>query len=183
MIATAKTAEQPPLPTSPQALLEYIDTLGITYKVYDHDPIFTVEEGLHLKASIPGTHCRNLFLRDKKKNMFLVVAANETQIDMKKLAPVIDSGRLSFGSADRLWDNLGIRQGSVNPFCVINDKNNAIKVILDAAMMNADLVNYHPMDNAQTIGLTPNDLLKFMEESGNTYEVLDLSPAAPDIEA
>jgi len=176
-----KTQELESLPTSPADLLAYLDGLGVRYEIYDHDPIFTVEEGLHLKASIPGVHCRNLFLRDKKKRMFLVVAANETQIDLKKLADVIGAGRLSFGSGDRLWEYLGIRQGSVNPFCVMNDTGNAVQVVLDAAMMEADLVNYHPMDNAQTIGLSPADLLTFMENSGNAYEVLDLSGAAPDI--
>lgn len=176
-----KNEELEPLPTQPADLLVHLDGLGLSYKVYDHDPIFTVEEGLHLKAEIPGVHCRNLFLRDKKKRMYLVVAANETQLDMKKLAPVIDSGRLSFGSADRLWEYLGIRQGSVNPFCVVNDTDNAVKIILDAAMMEADLVNYHPMDNAQTIGLTPADLLIFMEDSGNEFAIVDLTAAAPDL--
>ena len=170
-----------PLPTSPAALLEFLDALGVTYKVHDHDPIFTVEEGLHLKASIPGVHCRNLFLRDKKKKMFLVVAANETKIDLKKISDVIGSARVSFGSGERLWDNLGIRQGSVNPFCAMNDTDNMVKVILDADMMAADLVNYHPMDNAQTIGLSPADLLKFMDAIGSEFEVVDLKPAAPDL--
>ncbi len=168
------------LPTSPEALFEYLDRLAVVYKIYDHDPIFTVEEGVHLKASIPGVHCRNLFLRDKKKQMFLVVAANKTKLDLKKLSDVIGSKRVSFGSADRLWEYMGIRQGSVNPFCVLNDVDDRVTVILDADMMAAELVNYHPMDNAQTIGLSPADLLKFMAASGNEFSVVDLKPAAPE---
>lgn len=168
------------LPTPPDKLLQLMDDLSLKYKVYDHDPIFTVEEGLHLKENIPGTHCRNLFLRDKKKKMFLIVAANETEIDLKKLPELIDSGRLSFGSADRLWENLGIKQGSVNPFCIINDKNKNVRIILDAHMMAQPLVNYHPMDNAQTIGLPPADLIKFIKSTEHEPEIIDLSPAAPD---
>src|SRR5436190_19340607 len=98
-----KAMENAPLPTTPAQLLEKLDALEIAYKIYHHAPIFTVEEGAHLKERIPGLHCRNLFLRDKKKAMFLVVAANETAIDLKKLENLIDSARLSFGSADRLW--------------------------------------------------------------------------------
>lgn len=167
------------LPTPPAALLEYLDKVGISYELFDHEPIFTVEEGEHLKKDIPGVHCRNLFMRDKKKNNYLLVLANETEVDLKKLPEIFDSGRLSFGSADRLWEHLGIRPGSVNPFTIINDPDNQVMMYLDASMMEAEIVNYHPNDNAQTIGLTPADLIKFIESLGHNYEVVDLSPAKP----
>lgn len=169
------------LPTSKDQLISILDDLTIIHKLYEHEPIFTVEEGEHLKKSIPGMHCRNLFLRDKKKKMFLVVAANETQIDLKKLQTVLDCGRISFGSGDRLWENLGIRQGSVNPFCIINDRDQNVRIILDAHMMAQPLVNYHPMDNAWTIGLSPDDLIRFIEHTSHDAEIVDLSPAAPDV--
>jgi Ala-tRNA(Pro) deacylase len=169
-----------PLPTTPEALFAVLDDLGITYGLFHHDPIYTVAEGESLKIDIPGLHCRNLFLRDKKKAMFLVVAANETAIDLKKLQGVLDCGRLSFGSADRLWNMLGIRPGSVCPFCIINDTDNSVRIILDAAMMDADIVNYHPLDNAMTIGLSPADLIKFIEYTGHQPHIVDLGPAAPD---
>ncbi len=168
------------LPTSKDQLISVLNDLAIAHKLYKHEPIFTVEEGEHLKKSIPGTHCRNLFLRDKKKKMFLVVAANETQIDLKKLQTVLDCGRISFGSGDRLWENLGIRQGSVNPFCIINDRDQNVRIILDAHMMAQPLVNYHPMDNAWTIGLSPDDLIGFIEHTNHAAEIVDLSDAAPD---
>ena len=109
-----------------------------------------------------------------------MTAANETEIDLKKLSDVIESGRLSFGSGDRLWQHLGIRQGSVNPFCVVNDPDGQVTLILDAKMMAADLVAYHPMDNALTLTLTPADLLQFLDGIGHHYQVTDLSAAAPD---
>ena len=168
----AKTADMP-LPTPPKKLLEILQALDILYTVYDHEPTFTVAESDKLKADIPGVHCRNLYLRDKKKKNFLVVAANETQVDMKWLQGKIECGRLSFGSGDRLWQYLGIRQGSVNPFTVINDTDHAVQVILDAKMMEGDIVNYHPMDNAQTLGLSPQDLLKFFAHTGHEPIILD----------
>jgi len=169
------------LPVPPEKLLEMLYSKGITYSIYHHAPIFTAAEGEHLKKEIPGVHCRNLFLRDKKKAMFLVVAANETQIDLKKLSGVLDCGRLSFGSAVRLWDHLGIRQGAVNPFCILNDQDKQVRIILDQGMMAADIVNYHPMDNAMTIGLKPDDLLSFIACVGHKPEIVDLGPAAPDV--
>jgi Ala-tRNA(Pro) deacylase len=169
----------PPLPTTPQALLNILQEIGVAYQIYDHEPIFRVEDGLHLKKSIPGLHCRNLFLCDKKKTMFLVVAANDTAVDLKKLDSLIGSARLSFGSPERLWKYLGIYPGAVCPFAAINDKNLEVNIILDGFMMKAPVVCYHPLDNAQTIGLTPADLLKFFAHTGHAAKILDLSPAAP----
>lgn len=170
----------PPLPTPAEALLATLDHLAVTYSLHHHPPVFTVEESAPLKAAIPGVHCRNLFLRDKKEKMFLVVAANETRIDLKKLQDVLGCERLSFGSADRLWRHLGVRPGSVCPFALINDKNHAVTVILDRDMMAAAIINYHPMENHLTIGLSPADLIRFVEFCGHTPHITDLTPAAPD---
>lgn len=160
------------LPFTPEDLFQVLKELEIEYTLHHHIPIFTVEEGEHLKKSIAGVHCRNLFLKDKKGAMFLVVAANETKVDIKALSSFLGCGRLSFGSAERLWENLGIRPGSVNPFCIYNDKAHNIKVILDADMMNAQLVNYHPMDNAMTIGVQPKDLEKFLLHCNHTADLV-----------
>lgn len=162
------------LPTRPQDLLKMLETARITYELHHHEPIFTMAEGEHLKKSIPGVHCRNLFVRDKKGTMFLIVVANETKVDLKKLEELLGCGRLSFGSPERLWQHLGIRPGSVCPFCIINDKDKQVSLILDAAMMKADIVNYHPLDNAMSIGLAPADLLAFFGSIGREYRILDL---------
>lgn len=175
MSEPAKAAAQEPLPTSPDDLFAILKELGIEYALHHHDPIFTVEEGEHLKVNIPGLHCRNLFIRDKKKHMFLVVLGNDTKVDLKCLQEQLECGRLSFGSADRLWQYLGIRPGSVCPFCAINDQEHQVQVVLDAQMMAAETVNYHPLDNAMTIGLSPADLLKFFEYTGHVPLTLDLN--------
>lgn len=168
-----------PLRVSAHSLLETLESIDIHVKLYEHSPIFTVAEGEHLKADMPGVHVRNLFLRDKKKNNFLIVAANETELDLKKLSELLNASRFSFGSPERLWEHLGIRPGAVNPFTVINDPDHQVSLYLDAYMMNADLMNVHPMDNAKTVGITPKDLIKFLEHIGHPYSIIDLSPAKP----
>lgn len=172
----------PPLPTPAAALLAILQDLGVTYNLYHHQPVFTVAESLDIERGMPGAHCRNLFVRDKKETMFLVVAQNETMIDLKKLSGLLACGRLSFGSAERLWENLGVRPGSVCPFSIINDKDMAVTIVLDKAMLQNDIVNYHPMENHMTIGLSPDDLVKFIEHTGHEAVILDLAPAAPDKE-
>ena len=167
-------------PTTPAQLLERLEDLDIPYNIYKHEAFFTVEEGLKFEKDIPGTHCRNLFLRDKKGRMFLITLANETAVDLKKLALLLGTGRLSFGSPERLWNTLGVRPGSVCPFAIINDGDKTVMSILDKSMMAADIVNYHPLINTMTVGLRPCDLLKFMEKCGHTPVILDLALAAPD---
>jgi Ala-tRNA(Pro) deacylase len=174
MPETAEQKESEPLPTTSEALLQILQELNIKYEIHYHEAVFTVEESAVINAAIPGTHCRNLYLRDKKKKNFLLVAANETQVDMKRLQEKLGCGRLSFGSADRLWQFLGIRPGSVCPFTLINDKDHEVQLILDGAMMQSEIVNYHPLDNRQTISITPADLLKFLAYTGHKPITLDL---------
>jgi len=180
MDESAVPAQETSMPTSPEALLAHLSALGIAYDLYHHEAVFTVAQSTALDAKIPGTPCRNLFLRDKKKKNFLVVLQHKTQIDIKKLPSVIGSDRLSFGSADRLWDYLGVRPGSVCPYALINDRHGDVTVILDHSMMATQKVNYHPLLNTMTISVTPKDLIRFIESCGHTPHIVDLSPAAPD---
>lgn len=163
------------LPTTPAALLARLDALGVTYTLYEHKPVFTVTEAETIDASIPGLHCRNLFLRDKKKQNWLVVLPNDREVDMKSLPDLIGSSRLSFGSADRLWEHLGVRPGSVCPFSVVNDTDNAVKIILDRKMTEAEIVNYHPLINTMTVSMKPEGLLTFLIDTGHTPKIVDFT--------
>lgn len=168
------------LPTTPARLLEHLAALGIRPDVHHHPAVFTVAEAEAVDRAIEGAHCRNLFLRDKKKNNFLVVLRNDTPVDIKKLQSLLGSDRLSFGSADRLWDYLGVRPGSVCPYSIINDTQHQVQIYLEKGMMEESCVNYHPLINTMTIGVAPSDLLRFIESTGHTPHIIDLTLAAPD---
>ncbi len=182
MNSTAEQIDSTEMPTSPEALMARLTELGIEYTLHHHKAVFTVAEAQTVERGMEGTHCRNLFLRDKKKNNFLVVLRHETDVDMKKLAPLIGADKISFGSADRLFEYLGVRPGSVCPYAIINDKSNDVKIILEKAMLEGDIVNYHPLLNTMTIGTTPANLVRFIESTGHTPHIVDLSAAAPDKE-
>ena len=168
------------MPTSPEDLLKALESLDIAYQLHHHEAVFTVAESDKIDAEISGTHCRNLFLRDKKKKNYLVVLQNATEVDMKKMHEVLGSARLSFGSSDRLWQYLGVRPGSVCPFAITNDADNNVSIILDKSMMETEIVNYHPLLNTMTVGLKPDDLLKFIETTGHEAHIVDFSAAKPD---
>jgi len=182
MSNTAEQIDSAPMPTSPEELMARLKDLGIDYAFHEHKAVFTVAEAQTVEHDIPGTHCRNLFLRDKKKNNFLVVLQNATEVDIKKLQPLIGADKLSFGSSERLWEYLGVRPGSVCPYAIINDKNMDVKIFLDKSMMDAERVNYHPLINTMTIGTTPAELIRFIESTGHTPHIIDFSAAAPDKE-
>lgn len=169
-----------PLPTAPEALLGLFDEIGMSYELTHHKAVFTVAESEDVDAEIPGTHCRNMFLRDKKKKMFLVSLANETEVDLKKMETVLECGRISFGSADRLWENLGVRPGSVCPYAVINNTDRNVPLILDAWMMEQEIVNFHPLINTMTVTTAPQEIIKFLDHINHPYKIMDLSPAKPE---
>lgn len=164
-----------PLPTSPQTLMGLLEKLDIDYKLYEHEAVFTVAESRELDLKIPALACRNLFLRDKKKKNFLITVGNDTSVDLKKTQKSLGCGRLSFGSPERLWENLGIRPGSVCPFCAVNDHAHQVQIVLDKAMMQATRVAYHPLDNRMTVSLTPDDLMKFFDHTGHKPVIVDFS--------
>ncbi|MGB0694561.1 MAG: prolyl-tRNA synthetase associated domain-containing protein [Rhodospirillaceae bacterium] len=159
---------------SQEDLLAKLTALDISHEVFSHPPVFTVEEAAATHGTIPGVHCKNLFLRDAKKKPWLVVCPFDRAIDMKALPDLIGSKRLSFGSADRLMEYLGVEPGSVTPFALINDPDHTVRVVLDAWMMEQPIVTYHPLVNTATVSLASGDLLRFIADCGHDPAIVDL---------
>jgi len=165
-------------PCTPDDLFKKLDALGIETTTITHPAVYTVEESKEHCSNIPGAHTKNLFLRNKKGQMWLLVCLEDRQIDMKLLAKILGAGKLSFGSADRLMEFLGITPGSVSPFTAINDKDNAVKVILDSQMMKQSPINSHPLTNTMTTSIAPADLVQFLTAIDHLPEELDMDNLA-----
>jgi Ala-tRNA(Pro) deacylase len=160
---------------SPQELLNRLDALGIKAETVEHEPVFTVAESKPIKARIPGAHSKNLFVKDKKGRFFLISAKDETPIDLKRTHEAIGaSGRLSFGSADQLRALLGVEPGSVTAFAVANDTEGKVTMVLDANLMEHERVNFHPLVNSMTTGVSREDLVKFLRATGHDPLILRL---------
>ena len=166
------------LPTSPIQLFAHLDELGIRTRTVQHPPVFTVEEAKALRGDLPGAHIKNLFLRNKKGEMWLVVAEESRPIDLKALGERLGAGRLSFGSPERLMNALGVIPGAVTPFALINDRAGQVSVAIDKAVLEQDPVNCHPLTNDMTTAIAPRDLLAFIERSGHKPLILDLGNGA-----
>jgi Ala-tRNA(Pro) deacylase len=154
-------------PATPDDLYARFDALGIAYTTHAHRPIFTVEEGADLKALLPGGHSKNLFLKDKKGQLFLLSALGDAKIDLNAVSKLIGSGRFSFGNAELLLQYLGVTPGSVTMFALINDTDGKVRFILDEGFFAHDPVNFHPLRNDATTAISPADMLKFARATGH----------------
>src|SRR5579884_4519057 len=156
------------MPATPEQLFAALDALGIKHSTVSHPPLFTVAQSRALRGCIPGAHTKNLFLRDKKGALYLVVAEENAAIDLKSLHRRLGaSGRFSFGSAELLREVWGVEPGSVSPFGAINDRQGRVTVVLDAAMMQHKTLNYHPLDNTMTTAIARDDLVRFLRWTGH----------------
>ncbi|MSP75078.1 MAG: prolyl-tRNA synthetase associated domain-containing protein [Rhodospirillaceae bacterium] len=157
----------------PQQLFAKLAALGIAQRTVEHPPVFTVEEAKALRGNLPGHHIKNLFLRNKKEEMWLVVALEDRTIDLKRLGEALGAGRLSFGSPERLRRHLGVEPGSVTPFALVNDETHVVRLALDRGVAEGGPVNAHPLVNTMTTAIAPADLLRLFEATGHAPRWLD----------
>jgi Ala-tRNA(Pro) deacylase len=159
---------------APEELFAFFDELGIAVETHRHEPVNTVEEAKALRGQLPGGHCKNLFLRTKKGDPWLVVCDEDRQVDLKRLSDALGAGRFSFGSPERLMAALGVAPGSVTPFALINDRaESRVAVVLDKGMLDHEVLNYHPLVNHMTTAIRRDDLLAFIRACGHRPTVVD----------
>jgi len=156
------------MPATPADLIAFLDSLGIASQTVDHPALHTVEDSRALRGDIPGGHTKNLFVKDKKSRLFLLVLSEEATIDLKRVHEKIGAqGRVSFGGPELLEEVWGVKPGSVTPFGAINDKAGRVTIVLDAAMMRHERLNFHPLVNTSTTGLASADLVRFLRATGH----------------
>ncbi len=158
---------------SPQQLFDRLAELGIDHKTVEHEAVFTVDQAKQHRGVLPGHHIKNLFLRNKKEEMWLVVALEDRTIDLKQLGERLGAGRLSFGSPERLRTYLGVEPGSVTPFSLINDTARKVSLVLDRGLSNGGPINAHPLTNTMTSAIVLPDLLRFFEATGHAPRWLE----------
>ena len=144
-------------------LLAFLEAHRIEARTVDHPAVFRVDEGQEIKASMPGAHTKNLFLKDAKDQLWLISALGETSIDLKRLHPVIGSARLSFGNPALMQETLGVTPGSVTAFGLINDTHHRVRFVLDLALAEAELVNFHPLTNTATTAVSQAGFRRFLD--------------------
>ena len=164
------------MPKTPEDLFAYLDELGISVTTVKHPPLYTVADSQALRGEITGGHTKNLFLKDKKGSYFLVTVGEEAFVDLKSIHRVIGAkGRVSFGKPEPLMDLLGVEPGAVSAFGPINDPDGKVTVVIDAPLMDHDVINAHPLTNDATTSIRRDDLVRFLETTGHSPKILNVS--------
>ena len=158
-----------------QKVLDKLKELEISYDMYEHPPLPTIEMALEYWKDLPSTHCKNLFFRNHKGNKhYLVVFECHQQMAIHQIEKMLKQGKLSFASEQRMEKYLGLRPGSVSPFGLINDTEKHVKLFLDKNLKDAPLLSFHPNDNSASLVVKNEDFIKFLQWWGGEYEFLDL---------
>lgn len=158
------------MPATSEELLARLRELSIEFTQHEHAALRTVQQSRQLRPSLPGAHCKNLFLKDKKGQYWLVVAQEVRPVDLKALPAQIGAARLSFGRAERLLEVLGVEPGAVTPFALINDPEHRVRVVIDAAIFDHEFANFHPLINTATITIRSEDLRRFVTAMGHQMQ-------------
>ena len=166
------------MPLSPDQLHDYLKDLNIAVTTVTHPPLFTVADSQHLRGSIAGGHTKNLFLKDKKDNYFLVTVDEDATVDLKQIHHIIGAAsRVSFGKPEKLMEYLGVIPGSVTVFGAVNDTAHQVSVVIDAELMKNDVINGHPLTNEATTSIKREDLIRFLKATGHEARILPVSSA------
>jgi Ala-tRNA(Pro) deacylase len=161
---------------TPAELFAYLDELGIEVSTVSHPPLFTVADSQALRGEIAGGHTKNLFLKDKKDNFFLVTVEEEAEVDLKQIHHVIGAAsRVSFGKPEALMELLGVIPGAVTAFGLINDERGVVKFVIDSALLEHKIINAHPLTNEATTSISADDLLRFVLATGHEPSILKVS--------
>ena len=161
--------------TKKEKVLQVLKELDISYELYEHPPVPTVEEALPYWENIDATHCKNLFFRNHKGNRhYLVILRHDRKLNIRDLEQRLKQGKISFASPHRMERYLGLSGGSVSVFGLINDSENHVHLFLDDGLQVADWISFHPNENNATLVISFQSFLKFLNWSGNTYEFISL---------
>jgi len=156
-------------------IYEFLDNGNIEYQRHDHPPVFTVEDVHRLTPDLPGAKTKNLFLRDKKGNRhFLVVVPADKRVNLKVLPSVLETSKISFGSPERLMENLGVTPGSVSLFAIVNDQKTRVEVIIDESLWASEAFQFHPLVNTSTLVISRDSVKRFLDATGHEVKILDI---------
>ncbi|WJH41406.1 prolyl-tRNA synthetase associated domain-containing protein [Aliirhizobium terrae] len=157
-------------------LFAFLDSLNIPHTTKNHAPVFTVSESQSLRDEIPGGHTKNLFVKDKKDQYFVLTVEEHATVDLKTVHKLIGaSSRVSFGKPEMMLEYLGVVPGSVTVFGAFCDTGNNVTFVLDEDLMRYDTINGHPLSNDATTSVGRDDLIRFLEATGHTPLVLKVT--------
>lgn len=166
--ASARTIPALPEPLEAEAaLLARLEAMGVEYQLHRHPPMRTVEDSVALRGELPGAHCKNLFLKEKKRGFWLITCGEDRAVRMKDLAKACGARNFSFGSEADLARLLAVRPGAVTPLALLHPAAAELRFVIDRSLLEAELFNCHPLHNEATVAISSRDLRRVFAEAGH----------------
>ncbi len=160
-----------------EELHAFLRDLGIETTTMRHPALFTVADSRTLRGEIAGGHTKNLFLKDKKDNYFLLTVEESAAVDLKSIHHRIGAAsRVSFGRPEAMLALLGVTPGAVTLFGLLNDTGHAVRFFIDESLLAGEIINAHPLTNEATTSIRVADVLKFVEATGHAVNPLKVAP-------
>lgn len=157
------------------SLKRWLADHNIQYVLHTHPAVFTVPEARVHCGHIPGTHCKNLFLKNKKTGqLYLVTIPHEKRLDLNQFRKLVDAPKIRFAEPEDLSEILGITAGAVSPIALVNDTNNKVIFIVDEKIWNAKEICCHPNVNTETLQIPGPDFQKLIKATGTLMEIKNL---------
>lgn len=161
-------------------LLRLLAQQDVPFECEYHEQVLNMAESGALELSLDGARCKNLLLQDKQGGLYLVVTTAHKSLDLSAIAKTLNSKRLSFASADRLFDLLGVRPGSLSPLALVNDHAHCVHLVIDNDLAHERVFLFHPLDSTATIALSRRSLEVFLQRIGRapSWHALEARQAA-----
>ncbi len=156
---------------NPTDLIELLKKEKYNIEVHQHEALFTVEDSKKLRGKISGSHSKNLFLKNKKNEFFLMSCEEADIINLKKISKLLNLGNVSFGKEEYLDQYLKIKPGSVSPFALLNDKDEKVNFYLEQTLYKSKFINFHPLINTLTITIETIKFIEFMIEKNKKIHI------------
>ena len=156
-------------------LYDLLESLSIKFEYHEHPPVATIEDAITHWKDYNAGRCKNIFFRNHKGNRhYLVILEHLAQLNIRDLEQRLKQGKLTFASDQRLHKYLGLQPGSVSPFGLINDREKHVHLFIDKNLLQFERLAFHPNLNTATLVISKDDFLKFLDNSGNTFEFISL---------
>lgn len=155
-------------------ILGELETRGIAFETLEHHAVHTVEESSAIHAALPAAHTKNLFLKDKQGQYWLITLPSDRRADLKAFAGLLGAGKFSFGKPEDMERLLQVTPGAVTPLAAVNAQPGDVTVVFDASFRDADRIAVHPLRNSATIALPFDALTAWLTEKGVDTRIVTL---------
>ena len=158
-----------------QMVYDELEKMGIGYEVVNHPPAETTLDADKFIEGMEGVRSKTMFVSDKKKKRFyLLILDDKKRLDLKKIGDILGESRLRLGSEDNLMEKLNLQFGSVSLFGLLNNKEKDVKVCIDKVLLEEKIITFHPNENDATVFITMDDMFKFLDNLGFSYELIEM---------